>query len=57
MSQRTTQNMRWHAEGRTKDDVLRHPADGKAWKSFDNLHPNFSSDSKNVRLGLNVGWV
>jgi hypothetical protein len=44
--------MRWHAEGRTKDGVLRHPADGEAWKSFDNLHPDFSSESRNVRLGL-----
>jgi hypothetical protein len=52
MSQRTAQNMRWHAEGRTKDGVLRHPADGEAWKSFDNLHPDFSSESRNVRLGL-----
>jgi hypothetical protein len=52
MSQRTSHNMRWHAEGHTKDDVLRHPADGQAWKSFDNLHPDFTSDSKNVRLGL-----
>jgi hypothetical protein len=52
MSQRTTRNMRWHAEGRTKDGVLRHPADGEAWKSFDNLHLDFSSESRNVRLGL-----
>jgi hypothetical protein len=52
MSHRTAQNMRWHAEGRTKDGVLRHPADGEAWRSFDNLHPDFASDSRNVRLGL-----
>ena len=52
MSQRTVHNMRWHTEGRTKDGVLRHPVDGEAWKSFDNLHPDFSSKSKNVRLGL-----
>ena len=44
--------MRWHAEGRIKDGVLRHPADGQAWKSFDDLHPDFSFDSRNVRLGL-----
>jgi hypothetical protein len=49
MSQCTAHNMRWHAEGRTKDGVLRHPADGEAWKSFDNLHPDFSSESRNVR--------
>ncbi|XP_059291096.1 uncharacterized protein LOC132044618 [Lycium ferocissimum] len=32
--------------------VLRHPADGEAWKDFDSLHPNFSKDPRNVRLGL-----
>jgi hypothetical protein len=32
--------------------VLRHLADGEAWKSFDLLHPEFSADSRNVRLGL-----
>nr|ABA93478.2 transposon protein, putative, CACTA, En/Spm sub-class [Oryza sativa Japonica Group] len=25
-------NMRWHDEGRTKDGLLRHPADSPAWK-------------------------
>jgi hypothetical protein len=52
MSHHTAPHMRWHAEGRTKDGVLRHPADGQAWKSFDNLHPEFAADSRNVRLGL-----
>jgi hypothetical protein len=52
MSQRTTHNIRWHAEGCTKDGVLRHLADGQAWKSFDNLHSDFVSDNRNVRLGL-----
>jgi hypothetical protein len=32
--------------------VLRHPADGEAWRAFDTLHPNFASDPRNVRLGL-----
>ncbi|XP_075108925.1 uncharacterized protein LOC142180757 [Nicotiana tabacum] len=32
--------------------VLRHPADGEAWKDFDSLHPDFSKDPRNVRLGL-----
>jgi hypothetical protein len=45
-------------EGRTKDGVLRHPADGEAWKSFDNLHPDFSFGQQerkawsNYRMGL-----
>ncbi|XP_062165003.1 uncharacterized protein LOC133871592 [Alnus glutinosa] len=52
MSEHTAPHMRWHEEDRTKDGVLRHPADGEAWKSFDLLHPKFSADSRNVRLGL-----
>jgi len=52
MSEHTAPYMRWHVEGRTRDDVLRHQADGEAWISFDILHPDFMADSRNVRLGL-----
>jgi hypothetical protein len=44
--------MRWHAEGRTKGSVLRHPSDSEAWKSFDLLHSEFSADNRNVRFRL-----
>jgi hypothetical protein len=30
MSQKTALHMKWHADKRTKDAVLRHPADGLA---------------------------
>jgi len=43
---------RWHANERPNDGNLRHPADGEAWKDFDHLHPDFSKDPRNVRLGL-----
>ncbi|XP_058746180.1 uncharacterized protein LOC131619054 [Vicia villosa] len=52
MCSKTTESMRWHEEERSKDGKLRHPTDGKAWKDFDELHPDFSSESRNVRLGL-----
>ena len=52
MSLKTSSLMRWHAEERDDDDILRHPADSKAWKTFDQQNPNFSSDSRNIRLGL-----
>ncbi|CAL5367403.1 unnamed protein product [Camellia sinensis] len=29
---------------RVDDDILRHPADGEAWKDFDKQHPTFSDD-------------
>ncbi|XP_058003975.1 uncharacterized protein LOC110659856 [Hevea brasiliensis] len=51
-SVKTSKDMRWHEEGRIKDGLLRHPADGKAWKEFDSKFSEFSSDARNVRLGL-----
>ena len=29
-----------------------HPFDGKTWKHFNNMHPHFSAESRNVRLEL-----
>ena len=31
---------------------MQHPADSGAWKMFDSKHLEFSSDPRNVRLGL-----
>ncbi|XP_052159498.1 uncharacterized protein LOC127777020 [Oryza glaberrima] len=44
--------LRWHDEGRTKDDALRHPADSKAWKDIDTRYPTFASDSRNIRFAM-----
>ncbi|XP_020091175.1 uncharacterized protein LOC109712162 [Ananas comosus] len=52
MSSKTASLMRWHHDGRTKDGIMRHPADSPAWKTFDFEHPEFSSELRNVRLGL-----
>jgi hypothetical protein len=32
--------------------VMVHPSDGEAWKHFNSVHPHFSAESRNVRLGL-----
>ena len=29
-----------------------HPCDGEAWKHFNECHPSFAADPRNVRLGL-----
>ncbi|KAL4555403.1 hypothetical protein LXL04_038021 [Taraxacum kok-saghyz] len=52
-SRHTAKDMRWHKEV-CKDEhgVLRHPADGKAWKHLDDLYPTFADDPRSVRLGL-----
>ena len=53
MSKKMAEDMRWHNEKRVDDrNILRHPADSKAWKEFDKTYPNFSKDPRNVRLGL-----
>ncbi|XP_031108598.1 uncharacterized protein LOC116013079 [Ipomoea triloba] len=53
MSKKTAKDMRWHKERRIDDgEYLRHPADSKAWKDFDQEFPWFANDARNVRLGL-----
>ncbi|XP_019224269.1 PREDICTED: uncharacterized protein LOC109205956 [Nicotiana attenuata] len=52
MCPETAAAMRWHTNERPNDGNIRHPADGEAWKAFDSLHPDFSRDARNVRLGL-----
>ncbi|XP_062119146.1 uncharacterized protein LOC133832883 [Humulus lupulus] len=52
-SKHTTKVMRWHKEvQRDEPGILRHPADGDAWKHFDKTYPEFAVDSRSVRLGL-----
>lgn len=44
--------MRWHADSKNKDGMIRHHRDRKAWKTFDQQFSDFVSDTRNVRLGL-----
>ena len=44
--------MIWHAVGQMKDGKLRHPADGEAWKTMDSNYPLFSSENRNISLGV-----
>ncbi|XP_071680471.1 uncharacterized protein [Lolium perenne] len=53
-TEKTSQDARWHDKERTNDEKLRHPADGEAWKKFDDLFPDFKADPRNIRLGLST---
>ncbi|XP_076910615.1 uncharacterized protein LOC143568318 [Bidens hawaiensis] len=54
-SRHTAKEMLWHDQQRNKQDgVLRHPADGQAWKHFDTVFPSFANDPRNVRQGFLV---
>ncbi|CAM8996507.1 unnamed protein product [Rhodiola kirilowii] len=45
--------MRWHASRIVDDpEYIRHPADCESWQLFDKEYPEFSSEIRNVRLGL-----
>ncbi|XP_004505399.1 uncharacterized protein [Cicer arietinum] len=53
--------MRWHHENKKSSNVLRHLSDGKAWKHFDDVYPDFSSDPRNTindfpAYGMLSGW-
>ncbi|KAM2904212.1 hypothetical protein COP2_003958 [Malus domestica] len=50
----TATDMRSHKEKRVDEDVLRHHADGEAWKEFDRTFPDFAADFRNVKLGLAI---
>jgi hypothetical protein len=48
MSRRIANFLAWHNDGRVDDGVMRHPADSKAWKNFDELHSAFASQPRKV---------
>jgi len=52
MSPQTAKHMTWHQTYDAVDGVMVHPSDGEAWKLFNSVHPHFSAESRNVRLGL-----
>ena len=52
MSYKTAFHMKWHVDGCMEGEMMRHPVDSLAWKNFDNVHPSFELEPRNVRLSL-----
>jgi len=52
MSLETANHMKWHFNGRVKEGLLRHLANSETWKLFDSEYIEYSSEPRNVRLGL-----
>jgi len=52
MSPKTAEHMTWHQSHDAIDGVMVHLSGGEAWKHFNSVHPHFSDESRNVRLGL-----
>ncbi|XP_023752225.2 uncharacterized protein LOC111900576 [Lactuca sativa] len=53
-SRHTAKHMIWHSTRRSEDGVMIHPVDGEHWQDFDKKYPDFSSEPRNVRLGLSA---
>ncbi|XP_024009381.1 uncharacterized protein LOC112084472 [Eutrema salsugineum] len=51
-SKKTAAAMRWHAEHQAKEGEMCHPSDAAEWKYFQDLHPQFAEEPRNVYLGL-----
>ncbi|XP_048502844.1 uncharacterized protein LOC125498643 [Beta vulgaris subsp. vulgaris] len=45
-------NLRWHADRRKKDGLLKHQADSPEWNSINRLHKPFGDEDRNLRLRL-----
>lgn len=48
MSEKTAKHMTWYASHQYFEGYMSHPSDGEAWKHFDEIHPSFASDPRNV---------
>ncbi|GLT98215.1 hypothetical protein SLE2022_157290 [Rubroshorea leprosula] len=52
MSRKIAEHMTWHLKCYGDTDEVIHPAQLEAWRHFDQMHPSFKREPRNVRLGL-----
>lgn len=57
MSWKTIEYMRWHKFNLGPLGSMTHLCHGEAWRHFDDTFLNFSSNPRNVRLGLCAQWI
>ncbi|XP_076929363.1 uncharacterized protein LOC143593694 [Bidens hawaiensis] len=53
----TARHLRWHAESRIKDGVLRPPVDSPAWAAIDDGYEFIKQDPRSLRLGIAANGV
>ncbi|GKV32419.1 hypothetical protein SLEP1_g41030 [Rubroshorea leprosula] len=51
MSRKIAEHMTWHLKCCGDTDEVIHPAQSEAWRHFDQMHPSFKREPRNVRLG------
>ena len=53
-----SEEAQWHKLKRQPSEKeMCHPADGEAWKHFDEVYSDFAEDARNLRLGLATDGV
>ncbi|GAA0151982.1 hypothetical protein LIER_37397 [Lithospermum erythrorhizon] len=48
----STHHMTWHNSNRAEAGFMTHPSHSGTWHHFNDLYPDFASQSRNVRIGL-----
>ena len=48
------EKLTWHHNGRTRDNLLRHPADSPQWRFIDEKFSEFGKEERNLRLALST---
>jgi hypothetical protein len=57
MTEESAKRMTWHKKGKRYSDKMQHPADGDAWKHFDEMNPKKAAEAQNVRGSDGNRWV
>jgi hypothetical protein len=57
MSLNTVEHMIWHQSHNAVDEVMTHLSNDEAWKHFNNVHPYFSVELRNVRFELCIDRI
>jgi hypothetical protein len=52
MSLKTTEHKTWHQSHDAIDGVMVHSSNSEVWKHFNNVHSHFSTELRNIHLGL-----
>lgn len=56
-SRSISEMMTWATDNRSTDGMQRHIGDSKHWNQFNEAHPDFAAEPRNVRLGLSLDGV
>ncbi len=51
------ESMRWHQDNKSRDGLVQHAIDSKAWAHIDTMWLEFEANLRNLKLGLALDGV